>query len=334
MNTEKYGDELIECKICGYKKLYLNQKHFDKHNISRADYLLKFNLKPSDLMNKKFIECRSITLDHLIDKYGNVVGKEKFDEYCKKQSNKNKFEFKQKKYGWDSEQFDKFNKSRAITLDNMIKKYGDAGVKKYDEYCRKQAYAGVTKEYFIEKYGIIAGYEKWLAVGKSKAITLDSMIKRHGEIIGKRKHEEWLKRLAKNKSDTIVGVSHIANELFKQIDKHTTNKTYYMFKDGEYFLYDDIKGKCYFLDYYDIDTNKIIEFHGDYWHCNPRFYNKDYFNFRVNKTAQEIWDNDKRRETKISDLLKAQILVVWEHDYRHNKDDVINNILNFLGYKE
>ena len=43
-------------------------------------------------------------------------------------------------------------------------------------------------------------------------------------------------------------------------------------------------------------NNKIIEFNGDYWHCNPNIFPSDYFNSVKQKTANEIWDYDKRKK--------------------------------------
>lgn len=65
-----------------------------------------------------------------------------FQDYCSKQSIKNTFEYKQKKYGWTKEQFDNYNQKRAVTLDNFIIRYGEyEGTKKFDEYIQKKNYS-------------------------------------------------------------------------------------------------------------------------------------------------------------------------------------------------
>ena len=41
-------------------------------------------------------------------------------------------------------------------------------------------------------------------------------------------------------------------------------------------------------DFIDIEKKKIIEFYGDYWHCNPLKYNSTFFNKHKELTAKQI----------------------------------------------
>ena len=64
--------------------------------------------------------------------------------------------------------------------------------------------------------------------------------------------------------------------------------------------------------------NLVIEFNGDYWHCNPKKYKPDYFHPHKKKTAKEIWDEDKLR----IDYLKKMgynLEVIWEREFSDNK---------------
>lgn len=70
--------------------------------------------------------------------------------------------------------------------------------------------------------------------------------------------------------------------------------------------------------------NLIIEYNGDYWHCNPKKYDPDYFNQKKQKTAKELWEYDKNK----IDLIKEKgynLEIVWESDL---KDD--NTLINKL----
>jgi G:T-mismatch repair DNA endonuclease (very short patch repair protein) len=71
--------------------------------------------------------------------------------------------------------------------------------------------------------------------------------------------------------------------------------------------------------------NLIIEYNGDYWHCNPNKYNKDYFHQVKNKTAKELWEYDKK---KVDLILENgyNLEVVWESDYKKDKT-IINKII-------
>ena len=99
------------------------------------------------------------------------------------------------------------------------------------------------------------------------------------------------------------------------------NKQYFIFDDGRYYFY-DIMFRCG-------DNRKIIEFNGDYWHMNPVFYNKDDYNVSIDLTAGEIWDIF---EKKIDSARKNgfQVCVVWENDWKNNKEQVIDYCIKFL----
>ena len=71
--------------------------------------------------------------------------------------------------------------------------------------------------------------------------------------------------------------------------------------------------------------NLVIEYNGDYWHCNPKKYEPNYFHQVKNKTAKELWEYDKNK----IDLIKEygyNLEVVWESDYNTDKS-IINKII-------
>ena len=77
-----------------------------------------------------------------------------------------------------------------------------------------------------------------------------------------------------------------------------------------------IKNKTFrfFLDFFVKDTNKVIEFDGDYWHSGP-LANLDKLEFR--------------EKTLIS--LGFDIFHIKESEYRSNKEEVIERCLHFLN---
>jgi G:T-mismatch repair DNA endonuclease (very short patch repair protein) len=77
------------------------------------------------------------------------------------------------------------------------------------------------------------------------------------------------------------------------------------------------------------DYNVIIEFNGDYWHCNPEKYESNYFNKKKNKLAHELWENDKiKKELAIENGYK--FFTIWEKDFKKNNQEEINKIISLL----
>ena len=75
-------------------------------------------------------------------------------------------------------------------------------------------------------------------------------------------------------------------------------------------------------DIYIPSLNLIIEYFGDYWHCNPNKYSEDYFNQKKGMSAKEIWDYDKR---KIDLILSYgyNLEVIWENELKHDNKKII-----------
>ena len=88
-----------------------------------------------------------------------------------------------------------------------------------------------------------------------------------------------------------------------------------------------------FFDIYIENKNIVVEYNGDYWHCNPKKYDYNYFNARKKKTAFEIWSDDKKRYEKILSK-KIRLLVVWEKFYLINKNNIFSFIVDFINSNE
>jgi G:T-mismatch repair DNA endonuclease (very short patch repair protein) len=78
-------------------------------------------------------------------------------------------------------------------------------------------------------------------------------------------------------------------------------------------------------DIYIPKLNLIIEYNGDYWHCNPKKYDASYYHQVKKKTAQELWEYDNNK----IDLIKSNgyfFEVVWESELKSNPQ-IINNLI-------
>ena len=83
----------------------------------------------------------------------------------------------------------------------------------------------------------------------------------------------------------------------------------------------------YTSDEVDLEKKIIIELNGDFWHCNPKFYNGDYYHPFIKMTAKQIWDKDEKR---ISDYIQNgwRVIVIWESDDLNEK---INELKKIYG---
>ncbi|NBR01193.1 MAG: hypothetical protein EBT97_12260 [Actinobacteria bacterium] len=75
----------------------------------------------------------------------------------------------------------------------------------------------------------------------------------------------------------------------------------------------------------------IIEFYGDYYHCNPRIYtDPNTYNTTLHMTAKDKWAYDRRR---LAAFYKAgyRVRIVWESDWRKNPEAVLEGVRVFLA---
>ena len=276
---------------------------------------------PEDVAERIRKNTVAVTKEAMIRKWGEEEGIKHWEHYCKLQSKTNTFEYKQEKYGWTKEEFDEYNKKRAVTLENLISKYGDKlGREKWKTYLKKQH---ITKsyDYMIEKFG----KEKADEINNSKALTLDNFIKKYGDIEGKIKYDEFLKQFH-------TYYSTMSQKFFDSIDSFISKKyeTYYATKNYEQ-GFSFSCNRYVKLDYFIKELNLCVEFNGDCFHGNPAVF-KDTDKphpYLKNLTALQLQKRDAKRYKKLNDLYGIKTIVVWERDYRNGIDieDFIKNTL-------
>jgi hypothetical protein len=166
-------------------------------------------------------------------------------------------------------------------------------------------------------------------------------VEKYGELEGLRvftdRQNKWNNSLSEN-GKLKMGYSKISQELFYEIMEH------YSINEKENIKFathnNELKlprenGGIWLYDFTDTKNKKIIEYHGDQYHGNPKKYlAEDYPHpFRKDLTAKEMWDKDKLKVGIASDN-GYEVLVVWDSEYRWgNKQKVINKCLDFLGKK-
>ena len=289
-----------------YKSILEGKKPIPLTNIASSDYFkLLFDITDEEIQAEK-VKLATASLEKFIRKYGPEEGKKKYDTYCARQAYTCSKDYMKKTRGWTDEQWNEFNASRASTEENFIKRYGeDDGKKKWQEYCAYEAFAGNTLTYFVETYGKELGVKKYTEVCEKKMFLLKTY-------------------------------SNISQTLFQTIDKKLGSigkESRWESKNFEYELYiEDENGikRIIKVDYY--LNGHIIEFNGDFWHANPRYYaeNDKLPRPGLKKSlAKDIWKRDAFRKNALEHL-GYKVMVVWETDYYNDTEKTISDCVAFL----
>lgn len=274
---------------------------------------------------------RTDSLECLILSYGEQEGTRRFNEKCNRVSGKNnpaynhggRFSpFSTNFVGYDDlTEEEKQQKTQELTTKATQSMNKNGNNSKTIEYYMKR---GMTEEEAkrtlsksqctfslekcIEKYGEEKGRERWLQRQEVWQTTINS--KTQEEILEINKKKMWKNGIS----------SKIENELFEKLKVSIESVSSQLC-----LIREDVPSAYY----YDIFVkNKIIEFNGDFWHMNPSKYNENDMAIN-NKTAKEIWESDNQK-IKFAEKNGYDVMVVWEQDYRNNKDKVIEECINFL----
>lgn len=89
------------------------------------------------------------------------------------------------------------------------------------------------------------------------------------------------------------------------------------------------------INYHNVDflvNDTIIECYGDYWHCNPTLFDKEYFNKGLKMSANAKWLKDKMRQT-ILEMKGYKYIYFWESDIHNNLKNVIQEICKHFNLK-
>lgn len=229
---------------------------------------------------------------------------------------------------------------KMVSLRGCIARFGkEEGTKAWDNREDKRSDWGKMGSCNIG-YWVKKGYSKEEAKEKvskrQKTFSKEICIKKYGEEEGLKifteRQNKWQKTLYKN-GKLKSGYSEVSQELFYKLIESvdTNNLGYYLFakKGGEFILSDD--NGFYRYDFTDLKSKRIIEYNGDDFHGNPYKYSSDDKPnpFRKDLSAQDIWDRDIRK-TLIANNDGFEVFVVWDSEYKKNKEGVINKCKKFL----
>lgn len=279
-------------------KLFIDSGYHKEGNCrNRLGNYIKYNLDDYVGRYKKSKELGSaITFENLKNKFGDVEGKKRWDDYCLKQKETNSYEYKNKKYNMTLEEFDNYNKSRAFTLKNSIKRHGlEKGTLLWEQCCERQRYT-TTIEYFIERDGLEKG------------------TKAFDEFSFRRQEKNW------KSSGSISSAERIFYHSITNVFLEISIDTQFIIKNNKgYKIYDFIIK----------DKNIIIEFNGDFWHMNPKTYKATDIHPIAKYTAQEKWLIDKDKKM-LAESFGFKVIDIWESDWIKDPDKVLDYIKGII----
>jgi hypothetical protein len=319
----RYGKDNIE---------EIKKNLFRKISHSKDIYIEKFGEIEG---NKKWDEFKEKSktpwgLNACIEKFGEIDGPKKWDERLTKKINTMQSRKKIKKY------------NNGQTLKEYQDRYGEEkGLIKWTEKNEKISYV-FSKEYYIDTFGEEEGLIKWREYCKNMDKTsLKSFINREGEEIGTEKYNEHIKKMKYVRSKEYfiekygyeLGIDKF-NDLF--IKRRFKNSKYSKISQSLFWeIYSKYNGteEIYFAElneeylFYIFDDNLIyIELD---FKCGDKVIEFDGDYWHQNEKQQE---KDKLKDKHLISN-GYQVLRVKESDYKKNKEKIVNECLLFLNKK-
>lgn len=317
-NNEKFKNvlDIPTCKICGWKSNTL-QQHLVTHNLTVSQYKEQYQADNSDIFHSSYTKVKSdrmsgdknpgyqhngtmSSFSKENKKYEDLTDLEKEEAIQKQITKANKTKKANSSYTTTLEYYT----SRGFMLDEAIA-------------LRSKRQTTFSLEICTEKHGEEKGIEVWKTRQEKWLATLDSLPEEEKDRIYNLKMEAI---------QNIIPYSKISMELFTSLGTPGA-----LYGENEYGITSN--KKRIFPDFLVPSTNKIIEFYGNYWHANPEKYAKDYevvFPYNKRMTAEQVWNKDTNR---INGLLELgyEVLIIWESDYKKDKQGTIQKCLEFLN---
>lgn len=220
---------------------------------------------------------------------------------------KNKYNYSKVKYIGCDEKVIIICKEHGKFLQSPYKHSNGQGCKKCGSINMTEKRSSNTEEFIIKAikiHGDVFNYSKVKYVcNRDKVIII---CKDHGDfkqIPNSHLSGQGCPKCTKHHSKGQIKWLELLSKLYSINIQHAMN-------DGEF----KIPTTRYLADGYCKETNTIYEFHGDYWHGNPKIFNPYELNKTVGKTHKELYENTLKKEQEIKEL-GYNLKVMWESDW-------------------
>lgn len=259
------------------------------------------------------------------------------------------FESKEKNLGWKQEMVAKLEQTmmkkhgvkNAMRLEKFkesikktcLKRYGTENIMRLEKF----------KEKITNNYKLKTGYEYSMQNPEVKKKSLDKVLNKYGRTNVKQIHithfedlnEEYFRNNFIKNNKFLIGkcaryfnLNIVTIRTYKErFNINEPNLSKICFHQNLWLDSLNIINRKYIIKYqnkrykpdgYDEKTNTIYEFLGDFWHGNPKFYNKKDINIKNNEMFGKLYDETFER----FDIIKSlgyKIVYIWESDFIKNE---------------
>jgi hypothetical protein len=273
------------------------------------------------------------SLDGYKFKYGDLDGLARWKKCCQSKAITIERYLKSFSPGDAKEKIESWKGKIVNTKSNFIKRYGEVeGAIRFEKYICKQKQS--LLQLWINKFGEEEGKKRWNDYIHSISCTLELFQCKYGEKDGLRRYVDWNNKRFDFKSGRFV--SKVSLDFFEEVRRVTDFLL--EFGDPEPWIY-PLSGKPLKVDCLIKDLGLVVEFYGDFYHCNPRIYPDDYV-VRV-KNGKQITAKEKRGQDAFRQQLTLTavpfLLVVWEKSFRSDAPGTVKSavgIMNAIKNKE
>lgn len=289
----------LECRECGFRSNGSLQVHLKmKHGLTPTQYMQKHSLGADsvystglrDMLSERVVGDKNPAYQH-----GGKLSpfSKKFIKY--ESLSEDEVELSIKDVALRAATTTKRNDNLPLRVEYYTKRgYSEEDAKK----ALSERQATFSLEKCIEKYGTEDGHRIW-----------------------SERQELWIN----NSKHMRSGVSMVQMQLFSSLI-HVPDAMFG--KPSESNLGEKVivtSAGTFSLDYYIPSKNIAIEFYGDFWHGNPNKYAPgDIIKFPGNDVVvDDIWFKDDTRINALYDEHGIRTLIVWESDFKTNRDEVI-----------
>lgn len=284
----------------GIKTCEFCNKEFEvKYHQASMKFCSKTCRQKPCIIEKKCLNCDNTFLIKRFDK----------KKYCSN-SCANKYNGRRSRINRGEPPFSRCKQEKTIGDNNLIKSIVIQNKENKTRPSLSKSMKGRTWTlgWFIEK------------LGKTKG---EKAYKERSEKIRKTTYFKVLNKIGKN------NYSKISQTLFWGIYNEIKNKysnIYFQELNHEY----GCKTNSNF-DFVIDDAKKVIEFHGDKFHANPKLFKETDCPNPFNKklSSKDIWLYDAEKN-QLATKNGYEIFIIWESDYLDNKSYCLNECLNFI----